>query len=421
MRLWILILGLLAVACVAAFGWQTLVADPGYVLVRVGATRIETTLVFALVALLLLWGLVSLAWRLLRWPLRAWTRRTHRRGRERIASGLMALAEGRYAKAMRELERASHQTGLRAPALLAAARAAHARGETARVDAALDEAAAGAPAAALALRSRFLLEQGKADTALALLKKASAQDGGAIALPPSAQRMLAESASICADHATALEALAALAKSGQSSTSLETLQVRVLVAALSAAPDAPNLSALWTGLSRNQRALIDVVTAYARRAAALGMTLQALDELESALRRSWSERLVRAYGELGEAEADTRLRRAEGWVAAQPNSPGLMLTLGRLCIQGKIWGKARDYLERGLAIEPSAALWETLGQCCLGQDRSADAARCFSNALRIARGEKVEAIDANAPVNTRASAVEERSEHGVPRLAASRE
>lgn len=416
MKLWILLLFLLAAACAAAFGWHAIAADPGYVLIRLGATSIETTLVFALAALLLAWGLLGLVWRLLRWPRAAWSRRARRRGRERIASGLVALAEGRYQEALHELERASHQSGLRAPALLAAARAAHARGENVRADAALDAAAAVATSAALALRARFLLEQGKPDTALALLKEAAKKS----TLSPSAQRELVESALLCGDHATARDALGALARSQVlTPATLASVEARVLAAALAAAPDADRLNSLWSDLSRAQRRVPEAVAAYARRAAVLGQMLAAISEIEAALRRDWSERLVRTYGELGEADADTRLRHAEGWLAAQPNSSGLLLTLGQLCIQCKLWGKAREYLQRALGIEPSAPLWETLGDCFAGQDVSADAARCYRNALRVARGESAETLnDADSRrLDTRASVIEERSAHGVPRLA----
>ena len=418
MKLWILLLGLLIVACIAAFGWQMLAADPGYVLIRLGSTRIETTFIFAVVALLVLWGVVSVVLRAARWPFRAWSHRTQRRGRERIAAGLTALAEGRYGKAMRDLERASHQTGLRAPALLAAARAAHASGEPGRADASLDEAAATEPAAALALRARFLIEQGKPDVALDLLIAAAKTPEG---LAPSSRRLLVESALLCGDHQTALDAIDALGRDGQlSAETYASLQARVLAATLSAAASGDQLNALWSGLSRAQRVMPEAIDAYARRAAEFGLILPALDELESALRRQWSERLVRAYGELGEADADTRLRRAEGWLAGQPNSPGLLLTLGRLCNHAKVWGKAREYLERGLAIEPSAALWEALGECRLGQEETDDATRCFRNALRFARDEPVESVaQSRGMIDTRASEVEQRSSHGVPLLAVS--
>jgi len=222
---------------------------------------------------------------------------------------------------------------------------------------------------------------------------------------------------LCGDHATALDALGALGRGGQlAESTYESLQARVVTAALFAAPDSVQLNTIWTGLTRAQRGMPEAIDAYGRRAAELGVMLPALDEIESALRKSWSELLARTYGELGEADADTRLRRAEGWLEAHPNSPGLLLTLGRLCIQAHIWGKAREYLERGLSIEPTAELWEALGECFLGQGDEQEAARCLRNALRIARGEAVESVARNA-LDTRASAVEHRSEHGVPRLA----
>ena len=416
MKLWLALLLLLLVACAAAFGWQAVVADPGYVLIRFGATRVETTLVFAVVALVLTWALLGLLWRTLRWPQRAWLRYRLRRGQERIAAGLTALAEGNHERALRELEHAAHHPHLRAPALLATARAAHAHGETQRAQAALDDAAKYAPGAALALRARFLLEHGNAQAALALLKP----EADAKQLVPLGWQLFAEAALRCADPDAAMQALAALSRDkSQMPEALAALQARVLAAALSAAPDAERLNALWSGLSRSQRAAPEAVAAYARRAAALGQMLAAIDEVESALRRQWSERLIRVYGEMGEANADTRLRRAEGWLDEQPNSPGLLLALGRLCIHCSLWGKAHEYLQRGLDVEPCAALWEALGDCCSGQGKAVDAATCYRNALRLTRGEVTQALSdsARGPLDTRASVVEERNEHGVPRLA----
>jgi len=415
-KAWALLLMLLLVACAAAFAWQMLAADPGAMSIRYGATHVDTTLVFAVVALLLLWGVLSGLSRLLRWPLHAWTQRRQRRGRERIAIGLTALAEGDHRRALRELERASQHAELRVPALLATARAAHARGDSDRAHAALDDASKDAPAAALALRARFLLEHGKADEALAALKPAADADE----LSPNGWRLLAEAALLCGEHATAMRALDTLARSdAHLPEAVGALRARVLTATLAAAPDAARLNGLWADLPRTQRSLPESTIAYARRAAALGQVLAAMDEIESALRKRWSERLIRVYGELGEAHADARLQRAEGWLASQPNSPELLLALGRLCIQSKIWGKAREYLERGLVFAPSAPLWEALGDCRAAQDAPGDAAICYRNALRSARGEATQALAeaARAPLDTRASVSEERSEHGVPRLA----
>jgi HemY protein len=197
------------------------------------------------------------------------------------------------------------------------------------------------------------------------------------------------------------------------------LRVRVLAAALTDTADAEQLNKLWSELPRAQRGTPEAIAAYARRAAVLGQVLAAMDEIETALRKTWSARLVRVYGELGEAHADARVQRAEAWLGAHPDDAELLLALGRLCIQSKLWGKAREYLERGLAFAPNAALWEALGDCRSGQDAPQDAAICYRNALRMGRGESTQALaeTPRAPLDTRASIREERSEHGVPRLA----
>lgn len=410
-----MLLGLLVVACAAAFGWQTLAADPGYVLIQVGSTSIETSVVFAVVALLLAFGLLSLLLRVLRWPSKAWSRRAQKRGHERIASGLVALVEGNYRRSLRDLDRASHQTGLHAPALLAAAFAAHATGEGESANDLLGKVSDEVPAAAQILRARFALDTGDADAALRSFDTPRLEN----AAPPNARCLQIEAALLCGKNALALEALQALIRRNTlNETTFNALQARVLSAALSGAKDADSLGTLWSGLSRNQRNVPEAISAYARRAAASGQTLAAMDELESALQRNWSELLIRTYGELGEAGADSRLRRAENWLDKQPNSPGLLLTLGRLCIYGQVWGKANEYLQRGLALEASAPLWESLGDCRNGQGATSDAAICYRNALRFTRGEATQMPSSatRGILDTRASAIEQRNVHGVPQL-----
>ena len=44
---------------------------------------------------------------------------------------------------------------------------------------------------------------------------------------------------------------------------------------------------------------------------------------------------------------------AEQWLKKHPDDPYLLLSLGRLCKQRKLWGKARDYLEKSLIYDSS--------------------------------------------------------------------
>lgn len=415
MKTWVAVLVLLLVACGAAYGWHALAIDPGYVSVHFAGWNIETSFVFALFALLLLWAVASFIWHLLRWPTGWWKRRARRRGRERLADGLVALVEGRYGQAARELDRAAHISQLRAPALLARAHAAHASGDSVAANSVLDAATSSAAPAALAMRGRFLLENHQPAEALALLKPGLAKS----TLSPAAWRSLCDAALLCGDTDTALQTLAPLARSSAlAPADFAALEAHTLAAAIGNAANSEKLNLLWSGFSRAQRRIDEVLIAYAQHAAALGQTLAAMSEIESGLRREWSEALVRAYGNLGPAEASTRLRQAETWLPAQPNSAALLLCLGRLCNQAELWGKARDYLIRALAIEPEPAAWEALGDTAVGQGDAAAAQRAYRNALRSTRSEAVEALPETlrGPLDTRASVIEERSEHGVPRL-----
>jgi HemY protein len=415
MRLWRWLLVLVIAAAVAAFGWHWVAEDPGYVLLRMRGWRVETTVVAALVLLVLAWAVLSLAWTLLRWPFGAFSRRHRRLSQQRLGEGLVALIEGRHGDAERDLNRASRLDSLRGPALLAAAEAASRRGEPGRALESLDRASQHVPQAARVLRARLLRREGKPAEALALL--APEADKGT--LTPGGWRELAQAALESDDLRRARAALEPLQKSGAlGSRAYAALEARVLAATLRATPDGAALNTLWSQLPKAQRRVPVVVEAYARRASSFGLVLPAMDELESALRREWSPRLVEAWGSLAGDDLEPRLRRAEGWLDAHPNDARLLLALGRMCVRLKLWGKARQYLERSLALEPSAGAWEALGDTAAGQGDAAQAQQCYRHALAMTRGETVPSTHARpgAGIDTTVIAVEERDQHGVPRL-----
>ena len=415
MRLWYAIGLLVVAAALAAFGWHWVAEDPGYVLLRLRGWRVETTVVAALVMLLLAWALLTVVWRLARWPFGAFSRRHRRLSQQRLGTGLIALMEGRHGDAERDLNRASRLDRLRGPALLAAAEAALRRGEHGRAREALDQAAQSAPQAARVLRARLLRREGKPAEALALL--APEADKGT--LTPGGWRELAHAALASGNLRRAREALAPLQKSGAlGHRAYAALETQVLVAALQTAADGADLNALWSQLPKAQRRVSAVIDAYARRAAAFGLSLPAMDEVESALRREWSPLLIETYGMLAGDDVEARLHRAESWLDAHPNDATLLLTLGRMCVRLKLWGKAKQYLQRSLALAPSAGAWEALGGAFAGQGDAEQAQRCYRNAFATMRGDTVRpsAGPANGVIDTSAIALEERDEHGVPRM-----
>ncbi len=416
MRLWRWVLLLVIAAALAAFGWHWVAEDPGYVLVRLRGWRVETTVFAALLILLLTWALLTLLARLLRWPFGALTRRHRQVSQQRLGEGLIALAEGRHGDAERDLNRAARLQSLRGPALLASAEAAARRGELGRALEALNQASQTVPQAARVLRARLLRREGKPAEALALLLPESEKG----TLTPAGWRELALAALQSGDVRRAREALDPLQKSGAlGSRGYASLEAQVLVATIHATPDGAALNTLWSQLPKARRRVPAAVDAYARRAAAFGLPLPAMDEVESALRREWSPLLIETYGALSGDDVEARLRRAEGWLDAHPNDPNLLLTLGRMCVRLRLWGKAHQYLQRSLALAPGSAAWESLGDAFAGQDDAAQAQRCYRNALALGRGDVVAPLAQRAQTgqpDTHPIAMEERDKHGVPRL-----
>jgi HemY protein len=266
------------------------------------------------------------------------------------------------------------------------------------------------------MRARLLRRIGRPGEASALLAP-EANSGG---LTPAGWIEFAEASLETGEPRNALRALDPLQKSGElGSRAYAEIESRVIAAYIRSAPDGASLAALWSQLPKGQRRLPVAVDAYARQAARFGQTMAAMDEIETALRREWSPSLVATYGSMGAEDLEQRLRRAESWIDTHPNDAVLLTAVARMCVRVRLWGKAKPYLERALAIEPNAAAWEALGDVYVGEDHPELAQRCYRNALALARGEATDPLPdelRSRRIDTRVTAVEERDQHGVPRL-----
>ena len=118
------------------------------------------------------------------------------------------------------------------------------------------------------------------------------------------------------------------------------------------------------------------------------------------------------------ARLEQRRENAERWLQAHPASPALLLTLARLARAQGQWPQAQDYLHRALAQGAGSEAWEEFGHGFTGAGDDASARVGYANALRAARGETVEELqgrDLRQKIYDQA-VVEERDEHGMPRL-----
>ena len=174
---------ILLLVVLAAGTWigQMMVQDPGYVLVAFNQTTIETSvwvlLVVLLVGFLLAhWGLNLLTNAMM--PvhrLRDWRdRRNHNVSQRKTLKGLMALSEGNWARAQRQLGQAAERSELPLINYLAAARAAHEQGDERAADDLLQKARSTTPQAEVAVgiaQAEMQLSRGQLEPCLANLLK----------------------------------------------------------------------------------------------------------------------------------------------------------------------------------------------------------------------------------------------------------
>ena len=404
----------LVLAVLGALLAQMLLQDPGYVLVRFRGYDYETNVAVAIGLLLALMLGLALLWTLLRLPFRAWKRHRDRQARAKLTDGLAAYQRGDYARAEQLLAQAADSGDNEAVARTQAARAALARGDEAAAKAHLDAFGERHPAARAMQRAQHALAQGRHADALDALDVPAAQP-----LPPRGLRLRAEALAAGGRSHEAYGLLGALRQQqAVPASQLDVLQAQWAAQSLLQAGDANALADRWDALPAPLRTRAPVVSAYASRAAAMNWNEAATRSLEHALDAQWSEELVALYGQLPVSRLEHRRALVDRWLPAHPSSPALLLTAARIAQAQGQGPQADSWLHRAIAQGAGAPAWEALGDSAAQAGDESRARLAYANALRSQRGDVLLELPGR---NLRqqiadTAAVEERDEHGMPRL-----
>ena len=105
--------------------------------------------------------------------------------------------------------------------------------------------------------------------------------------------------------------------------------------------------------------------------------------LRAFLKTCWDDRLIRLYGIVEGEDAQKQLIFAESWLASHPDSPELMLALGRLSWRCQLWGKARDYLESSIAIKPQPQAYVDLARIMEHFYKHEESLECYQKGLSL--------------------------------------
>lgn len=372
------VLGLFGLAVAASLGARL---NDGYVLFIFPPWRMEISLNLFIVALLLLFVLLYFLLRGLvltvQLPVRArefQERRSREKSVEIFLDAVRLLFEGRFGQALKKADEA-HALGF-APGLsaLLAARAAQRMREGLKQSGWLRRAMLDDPrteAATLMLEAEMLNETRDFDEALKVLRKL--QEGHGRHLAALRLELRAHQGAEHWDDVLRLSRmlekrqalLPELAREIQLQAHARNIQLQAL--------DTPRLLTYLRQVPDGERSA-RLVAAAARQLIALDAHDEAARLIEAQLgdgqeNDAWRAEPIQLYGKLTNGDRIARIGHAEKWLACRPQDGSLLLTLGRLCIAQRLWGKAQSYLEASLAVSPSslahlelARLFDTLGR-----------------------------------------------------------
>ncbi len=388
-----LLIGLLLVLFVATAAAQLLLSDAGYVLIAVGVWTVEMSLAVLVVLLLVAFALLYYALRLAggatRLPrrLRGWSgRRRALKARRGLTEGLLACAEADWGAAERRLlQRADHSE---TPLLhyLAAARAAQEQGADERRDHYLRLAHDTEPEAALAIgltQAELQLDHGQleqAESTLTQLLNKAPRHRQVLRLQ---MRLLLELRAWTRLAALLPELRRRRAMPASEYAVLE-LKVHGELLDESADGEVDDLVATWQRVPKDLRVNELLVQTYVGHLVRKERGDLAEPLLREALNRQMNDRLARLYGVVDGGKPARQLEVAEGWLAGDPRNPVLLLTVARLAVRNKLWGKARGAFESSLAEAPTVEARRELGALLEHLGEHEAAAACYREAARQA-------------------------------------
>ncbi|MDH5232140.1 MAG: hypothetical protein OEY38_18905 [Gammaproteobacteria bacterium] len=138
--------------------------------------------------------------------------------------------------------------------------------------------------------------------------------------------------------------------------------VENLLSSLSSSDDMITLHNTWHRIPKSLQHNQNLIALYARQLLARKKT-EGLDKLLSdAIRRNWNNELVYLFGLTPSEHTNKQLEMGENWLRQHKNNATLLLTLGRLCMRLKLWGKARAYFESSLQLKPHMETYHALAQ-----------------------------------------------------------
>ena len=345
-------------------------SDPGIMIVRVAGWRVDMPLWLAVVA-------AFFAFVLFHYMLKIYDNLVHssfwvgdftlnrkkQKARRLTHQGFIELAEGDWIRAEKHFLQAAEYSEVPLLNYLSAAKAAQELGEAKRRDRYLKLAhdkTKGADIAIGLTQARLQYQQGQFEQSLATAKHLL----NLAPFHPHILKLLKNIYQQLKDWEQLLELLPNLRKHKVISSEEEkTLEKQLYVHIINSYQKQSEkaLDIFWHKIPKRLQTDPDIVYPYALQLCQEEKWLEAESVLRQCLKKIWSESCIYLYGLIKFQDPQKPLDQAEAWLRVNQDSPNLLLTLGRLCMQAQLWGKAQRYLEACLKLSALPEAYAELG------------------------------------------------------------
>ncbi len=323
-------------------------------------------------------------------PLRIQAARYKRRRRKAAKDtlqGLTRFAAGDWTQAEKLLIRGADETRSEYINYMWAANAAQQSGDYELRDQYLKQARKSLPGKQVALdilQAEFLLQQGLPKQALENIEPYSGQ----ISSNPKIAGLFADSYEQLEDWQQLASLIPDLEKNNgfapENLASTREKAVRGLLAAFMRGETAEDIERLGKRFRHVIVADDALSVSYVEALRTQGRHGAAAALITDLLSRHWSADLVRQYGLLEHPDTTPALHQAEQWMTVYGQDACVYLTLGRLCKQAELWGKAKNYLELSLESEPRVETYGEIAALCEQLDETESAHQYIKKGMDLA-------------------------------------
>ena len=355
--LWILLTLALSIGVSMVLG-----NNEGYVLIVRQPYRLELSLNFLLILIVLVFLSLHLLLRLMHYiqrlpaSVRDYKENTRlREGHSALLRSLHAITEGHYAAAEKAAARALELGEDPALSALIAARASHKLHQRGQRDYYLAQAERLAPQATVArllTQAELLLDDRQYQPALEVLQKLEKIEPkhiGALLLELKVQLRLEQWEKV-------LAVLQSLKKYDGIAVwqAREYRQQAYLQLLKRHSSDTTGLAAFWKSIPEEDRLQARLAQAGAQAFIAANQGQRAYEIVAMSLTKQWDTDLACLLGDCASDQPSTQLQQAEHWLLSHEGDGNLLLSLGKMCIKLNLWGKAQSYLKASISVRPTA-------------------------------------------------------------------